>query len=85
MDGLDLCLADLEIKEIDSLKFKIVDSITYQYPNKIKNIIKYLNNNSDNYSSLSNQIGEFYLDKAIQFLKNRNIDILLHMVKLYLI
>ena len=48
MDGLDLCLADLEIKEIDSLKFKIIDSITYQYPNKIKkNIIKYLNNNSD--------------------------------------
>ena len=40
MDGLDLCLADLEIKEIDSLKFKIIDSITYQYPNKIKkNII----------------------------------------------
>ena len=77
MDGLDLCLADLEIKEIDSLKFKIIDSITYQYPNKIKkNIIKYLNNSSDNYSNLSNQIGEFYLDKAVQFLKNRNIDII---------
>ena len=77
MDGIDLCLADLEFREIDSLKFKIIDSITYQYPNQIKkNIIKSLNNSSHNYSDLSNQIGKFYLDKTIQFLKNRNIDLI---------
>ena len=77
MDGIDLCLADLEFREIDSLKFKIIDSITYQYPNQIKkNIIKSLNNSSYNYSDLSNQIGKFYLDKTIQFLKNRNIDLI---------
>ena len=77
MDGIDLCLADLEFREIDSLKFKIIDSITYQYPNQIKkNIIKSLNDSSYNYSDLSNQIGKFYLDKTIQFLKNRNIDLI---------
>ena len=77
MDGIDLCLADLEFREIDSLKFEIIDSITYQYPNQIKkNIIKSLNNSSYNYSDLSNQIGKFYLDKTIQFLKNRNIDLI---------
>ena len=77
MDGIDLCLADLEFREIDSLKFKIIDSITYQYPNQIKkNIVKSVNNSSYNYSDLSNQIGKFYLDKTIQFLKNRNIDLI---------
>ena len=77
MDGLDLCLADIEINDSNNLKFKIGEYGFYPYDHKTKLIIhdtifykKYPFEYIDNY------LGKLFSQLSLDFLNNKDIDMI---------
>ncbi len=77
MDGLDCCLANINIDNYMNLKFNIIDYKTYPYDNDTINIIyetiflkKYTRKFIDKY------LANLYSDIIVDFLKNRPVSLI---------
>ena len=77
MDGLDICLSDIQINESDDIEYNIIDFITFSYPQKIKNnIISIINGDDSKIKETDNDLGRFFLEKTILFLNNKEIELI---------
>ena len=76
MDGLDCCLANLEIKN-SNLIFKIIKSSTICYNNKTKEIImNTIFNKQYTYEYLEKYLGIIFSKSIDQFIKKHNVDLI---------
>ena len=78
MDGVDCCYADISLNRDYDFNYKILDAFTYSFPLKIKkNINASIGNTQTNIVKKTNeQIGVFFCEKSIDFLGNRQIDLI---------
>ena len=77
MDGLDICLNDIQIDHNENIQYNIIDFMTYSYPQSIKNnIIDTINGHNSKITELDNNLGRFFLEKTILFLNNKKIDLI---------
>ena len=71
MDGLDCCLAEINISNSYTLDFKIIDSKTFPYNKEIKTkIFDVISNNQSYDSSLDDCLGRTYVEISKNFLLN---------------
>ncbi len=78
MDGLDCCLAEISINDNYILDFKIIDSKTFQFDNKLIKKISSLvgSRNRKKINALDLELGMIYRDLAIDFLGSNKIDLI---------
>ena len=78
MDGLDCCLCDIYINDQSKkLKFDIIKSKSYDFDSKTRLIIyDYIFNKKYSYKYVDNYLGDVFLYKIIDFLKNDNIELI---------
>ena len=76
MDGLDCCLSRIDIDSKNKIIFKVLDYETYEYSQGIKKSIIDTIKYKKNINNIDNTLGQFFLEKAILFLKNKKIDLI---------
>jgi len=77
MDGVDCCLADINIDNNDNLQFNVIDFITYPYDDKTIKILHdtiFLKKNSKEY--IDKYLAKIYSVIIKDFLKNRKVSLI---------